>query len=201
MKPGAACSCRSGRAVSDGGPVVIVHVGLPARDLNDTRTLRSTPACRPRSRPPGPRPGRAVHSIVRHGLGGRGDRGGQDPAMSAGELLRRTVRADCPDRTYRPYTDLRRGASVPEPTSDGDALEMAIITAAITVLGGAIVLTALWCVVRRITLSYNCAAWNGNGARSPRSGAAKAPAAEGAARPQRPSPWISGPEVRAGDQG
>jgi len=36
---------------------------------------------------------------------------------------------------------------VPEPTSDGDALEMAIITAAITVLAGAIVLTALWCVV------------------------------------------------------
>ena len=48
---------------------------------------------------------------------------------------------------------------MPEPTSDGDALEMAIITAAITVLAGAIVLTALWCVVRRITLSYNCAAW------------------------------------------
>ena len=53
----------------------------------------------------------------------------------------------------------RSGAAVPEPTSDGVALEIATITAAITVLGGAIVLAALWCVVRRITLSCNCAAW------------------------------------------
>ena len=53
----------------------------------------------------------------------------------------------------------RSGAAVPEPTSDGDALKIATITAAITILGGAIVLAALWCVVRRITLSYNCAAW------------------------------------------
>src|SRR4051794_1945416 len=53
----------------------------------------------------------------------------------------------------------RSGAAVPEPTSDGDALGMATITAAITVLGGAFVLAALWRVVWRITLSRNCAAW------------------------------------------
>jgi len=62
------------------------------------------------------------------------------------------------DTTVQIWID-RSGAPVPEPTSDGDALDLAIITAAITVLAGAIVLTALWCVVRRITLSYNCAAW------------------------------------------
>jgi hypothetical protein len=62
------------------------------------------------------------------------------------------------DTTVQIWID-RSGAAVPEPTSDGDALEMAIITAAITVLGGAPVLTALWCFVRRITLSYNCVAW------------------------------------------
>src|SRR5690348_12441736 len=62
------------------------------------------------------------------------------------------------DTTVQIWID-RSGAPVPEPTSDGDALELAIITAAITVLGGAIVLAALWCVVRRITLSYNCVAW------------------------------------------
>jgi len=65
---------------------------------------------------------------------------------------------------------------VPEPTSDGDALEMAIITAAITVLGEQLCWRPCGASCR-ITLSYNCAAWNGNGARSPRSGAAKAPAA------------------------
>jgi hypothetical protein len=53
----------------------------------------------------------------------------------------------------------RSGAAVPEPTSDGDALVMATITAAITVLAGASVLAALWGIVRRITMSYNCAAW------------------------------------------
>jgi hypothetical protein len=62
------------------------------------------------------------------------------------------------DTTVQIWID-RSGAAAPEPTSDGDALEMAIITAAITVLGGAVVLAALWRVVRRITLSCNCAAW------------------------------------------
>src|SRR5690242_19547114 len=50
------------------------------------------------------------------------------------------------DTTVQIWID-RSGSPVPEPTSDGDALEIAIITAAITVLGGAIVLTALWWVV------------------------------------------------------
>ena len=62
------------------------------------------------------------------------------------------------DRTVQIWID-RSGAAVHEPTSDGDALGTATATAAITVIGGAIVLAALWCVVRRITLSYNCAAW------------------------------------------
>jgi hypothetical protein len=53
----------------------------------------------------------------------------------------------------------RSGAAVPEPTSDGEVLEMATITAVITVLAGALVLAALWGIVRHITLSYNCAAW------------------------------------------
>jgi hypothetical protein len=53
----------------------------------------------------------------------------------------------------------RSGAAVPEPTSNGDALKMATITAAITVLVGTIVLAALWCLVRRITVFYNLAAW------------------------------------------
>ena len=62
-------------------------------------------------------------------------------------------------RTVRIWID-RSGAAVPDPTSDGDALVMAMITAAIAVLAGAIVLAALWGIVRRITLSYNCAAWD-----------------------------------------
>ena len=36
---------------------------------------------------------------------------------------------------------------------------MATVTAAVTFLAGASVLAALWGAVRRITLSYNCAAW------------------------------------------
>jgi len=47
---------------------------------------------------------------------------------------------------------------VPEPTSDGDALEMAIITAAITVLGEQLCPRPCGASCR-ITLSYNCAAW------------------------------------------
>jgi hypothetical protein len=62
------------------------------------------------------------------------------------------------DSTVQIWID-RSGAAVSEPTSDGVALEIATITAAITVLGGAIVLAALWRVVPRITLSCNCAAW------------------------------------------
>ena len=54
-----------------------------------------------------------VHGLVRR-AGGRGHRGGQDPApVSAGELLRRTPRVDRSDRTHRPHADLRRAASAP----------------------------------------------------------------------------------------
>ena len=53
----------------------------------------------------------------------------------------------------------RSGAAVPEPTSSGDALKVATITAAMAVVVGTIVLAALWCLLRRITVFYNCAAW------------------------------------------
>jgi len=36
---------------------------------------------------------------------------------------------------------------------------MATVTTAVTFLAGASVLAAMWGAVRRITLSYNCAAW------------------------------------------
>jgi hypothetical protein len=58
---------------------------------------------------PRPRSGRSVRGVVRRGHGGRGDRGGQDPAaVSVGELLRRTLRVDSADRGHRPDADLRR---------------------------------------------------------------------------------------------
>ena len=53
----------------------------------------------------------------------------------------------------------RAGAPVPEPITDTDALAMATVIAAVTFLVGASVLAAMWGAVRRITLSYNCAAW------------------------------------------
>ena len=54
-----------------------------------------------------------VHGLVRR-AGGRGHRGGQDPApVSAGELLRRTLRDDRPDRGHRPHADLRRATPAP----------------------------------------------------------------------------------------
>ena len=51
------------------------------------------------------------------------------------------------------------GAAVHEPTSDGEALGTAAITAGIIIVAGAGVLTALWGILKRVTLSYNCAAW------------------------------------------
>lgn len=51
------------------------------------------------------------------------------------------------------------GAAVPEPTSDGDALGIAAITAGIIIAAGASVLAALWGILKRVTLSYNCATW------------------------------------------
>jgi len=60
--------------------------------------------------------------------------------------------------TFQIWID-RAGAPVPEPISDSDALAMATVIAALTFLVGASVLAALWGAVRRITLSYNCSAW------------------------------------------
>ena len=49
---------------------------------------------------PRPRPRRTVHGLVRRGAGRCGHRGGQDPApLPAGELLRRTLRVDRPNRS------------------------------------------------------------------------------------------------------
>jgi hypothetical protein len=68
-------------------------------DLGDPR--RPIPVSCPRS-------GRSVRGFVRCGYGGRVHRGGEDSAaVSAGELLRRTVRVDGPDRGHRPDADLR----------------------------------------------------------------------------------------------
>jgi hypothetical protein len=60
--------------------------------------------------------------------------------------------------TFQIWID-RAGAPVPAPISDSDALAMATVVAAVIFLAGASVLAALWVAVRRITLSYNCAAW------------------------------------------
>ena len=65
---------------------------------------------------PGPRPGRAVHRIVRRGPGQRRYRGREDPAPEpSGERLCRKVRAHRPDRGHRPDADLRRTAPADGP--------------------------------------------------------------------------------------
>ena len=61
-------------------------------------------------------------------------------------------------RAVRIWID-RSGSAVHEPTSDGEALGMAAITAVIIIVAGAGVLAALWGVLKRVTLSYNYAAW------------------------------------------
>jgi Integrase core domain len=82
------------------------------RDRTSRRALDHPAGAQPRDRSrrtcrtvsvPRARPGRAVHSVVRRGPGGRRARGGEDPAaVSAGELLRRrfvlTVRTEVTDR-------------------------------------------------------------------------------------------------------
>ena len=80
-----------------------------ARNLRDGPRRARRPVSVPR-----PRSGRAVRGVVRRGAGGCGHRGGQDPAaVSAGELLRRTLRVDRPHRGHRPDADLRRAAPAP----------------------------------------------------------------------------------------
>ena len=69
------------------------HPAGPQPRHGPRRTRRAVPVPRPRS-------GRTVHGLVRRGAGGCGHRGGQDPAaVSAGELLRRTLRVDRPHRS------------------------------------------------------------------------------------------------------
>jgi hypothetical protein len=61
---------------------------------------------------PSPRPGRAVHRIVRRGSGQRGHPGREDPAPEPSrECLCGEVRAHRADRGHRPDVDLRRAAS------------------------------------------------------------------------------------------
>ena len=90
----------------------------PGRDRASRRALDHPAGPQPRHGPrrarrpvsvPRPRSGRPVHGIVRRGPGRRRHRGGQDPAaVSASELLRRTLRPDRADRGHRPHADLRR---------------------------------------------------------------------------------------------
>jgi hypothetical protein len=85
----------------------------------------------------------------------------QHAAVDGSDLegpIRRSPHGLDAGRTVQIWID-RAGARVPEPISDSDALAMATVTAAVTFLAGASVLGALWGAVRRITLSYNCAAW------------------------------------------
>jgi hypothetical protein len=50
----------------------------------------------------------SIHGVVRRGDGGRGHRGGDNLAtVSAGELLRRTLRPNGADRGHRQDADLR----------------------------------------------------------------------------------------------
>jgi hypothetical protein len=73
---------------------------------------------------PGPRPGRAVHRIVRRGPGQRRDRSREDPApQPPGERLCRKVRAHRPDGGHRPDADLRRTTPANGPSRVRGALQ------------------------------------------------------------------------------
>ena len=80
------------------------HSAGPQPRHGPRRTRRPVPV-------PGSRSSRTVHGLVRHCAGRCGHRSGQDPGpLSAGELFRRTVRADGADRADRPDADLQRAA-------------------------------------------------------------------------------------------
>jgi hypothetical protein len=51
----------------------------------------------------------------------------------------------------------RSGASVPEPTTSGDALALAGIIAGLIISGGVAALVVLWAVLRHVLMAYNCA--------------------------------------------
>jgi hypothetical protein len=64
----------------------------------------------------GPRPSRAVHSVIRHGPGRRRHRGREDSAPKPqGERLRGKVRAHRPHRGHRPDADLRKTTPADSP--------------------------------------------------------------------------------------
>jgi hypothetical protein len=53
----------------------------------------------------------------------------------------------------------RSGASVPGPTTSGDALALAGITTGLIISGGVAALAVVWAVLRHVLMAYNCAAW------------------------------------------
>ena len=68
-------------------------------------------------------------TVVRRRPGRRRDRHREDPAaLSAGELLRRTIRADRQNRAHRPHPDLRRAAPADRPRPVRRPLQRAAAT-------------------------------------------------------------------------
>jgi len=53
----------------------------------------------------------------------------------------------------------RSGASVPEPTTSGDALLLAGIITGLIISGGVAALAVLWAVLRHALMACNCTAW------------------------------------------
>jgi hypothetical protein len=53
----------------------------------------------------------------------------------------------------------RSGAAVPEPTTSGDALAVAGISAGLIISGGLAALAVVWAVLQHVLMAYNCAAW------------------------------------------
>ena len=53
----------------------------------------------------------------------------------------------------------RSGASVPEPTTSGDALALAGMIIGLIISGGLAALAVVWAVLRHVLMSYNCVAW------------------------------------------
>ncbi len=93
------------------------HAADPQSPAGPRRLRRGLPV-------PGPRPGRAVHHIVRRGPGRRRYRGRDDSAPKPeGERPCRTVRTHRPDAGHRPDADLRRTTPAAGPSRVPGALQ------------------------------------------------------------------------------
>jgi hypothetical protein len=80
----------------------VSHTADPQSPDGSRRARRRLPV-------PGPRPGRAVHRVLRRCLGRRRHRSGKDPAPEpSGECLCGAVRVHRRDRGHRPDADRRR---------------------------------------------------------------------------------------------